>query len=49
MFCVSSDLLNSGKKVRVFHFFGEEGMFCVSSELNSGKKVRVFHWGGGSV
>ena len=45
MFCVSSDL-NSGKKVRVFHFRGG-GMFCVSSDLNSGKKVRVFHFRGG--
>ena len=41
MFCVSSDL-NSGKKVRVFHFQGG-GSLCVSSDLNSGKKVS---WGG---
>ena len=47
MFWVSSDL-NSGKKVRVFHFQG--GVFWVSSDLNSGKKVRVFHFfGGGGV
>ena len=46
VFCVSSDL-NSGKKVRVFHFRGEGGVLCVSSDLNSGKKVRVFHFGGG--
>ena len=46
MFWVSSDL-NSGKKVRVFHFEGGGGVFWVSSDLNSGKKVRVFHfWGG---
>ena len=38
--------LNSGKKVRVFHFRGR-GVFWVSSDLNSGKKVRVFHFGGG--
>ena len=43
MFCVSSDL-NSGKKVRVFHFGG--GVFWVSSDLNSGKKVRIFHFQG---
>ena len=44
MFWVSSDL-NSGKKVRVFQFWGD--VFWVSSDLNSGKKVRVFHlWGG---
>ena len=42
MFCVSSDL-NSGKKVRVFHFWGG-GVFCVNSDLNSGKKVRAFRW-----
>ena len=42
-FWVSSDL-NSGKKVRVFHFGG--CVFWVSSDLNSGKKVRVFHFGG---
>ena len=44
MFWVISDL-NSGKKVRVFHFRGEGG-FWVSSDLNSGKKVRVFNFGG---
>ena len=44
VFWVSSDL-NSGKKVRNFHFLGG-GVFWVSSDLNSGKKVRVFHfWG----
>ena len=43
MFWVSSDL-NSGKKVRVFHF--GVGMFWVNSDLNSGKKVRVFHFRG---
>ena len=42
MFWVSSDL-NSGKKVRVFHFQGG-GVVGVSSDLNSGKKVRVFHF-----
>ena len=44
MFWVSSDL-NSGKKVRIFHFRG--GVFWVSSDLNSGKKVRIFHFRGG--
>ena len=44
MFWVSSDL-NSGKKVRVFHFRGR-GVFWVSSDLNSERKVRVFHWEG---
>ena len=44
VFCVSLNL-NSGKKVRVFHFQG--GVFYVSSDLNSGKKVRVFHFQGG--
>ena len=35
--------MNSGKKVRVFHFRG--GVFWVGSDLNSGKKL-VFHfWG----
>ena len=47
MFCVSSDL-NSGKKVRLFHFRGGGG-FCVRSDLNSGKKVRLFPLGGGHV
>ena len=42
MFCVSSDL-NSGKKVRVFHF--HRGVFWISSDLNSGKKVS-FSFGG---
>ena len=46
MFWVSSDL-NSGKKVRVFHFPGGREVFWVSSDLNSGKKVRVFHFGRG--
>ena len=36
MFCVSSDL-NSGKKVRVFHFQGGGGVFCVRLDLDSGK------------
>ena len=45
MFWVSSDL-NSGKKVRVFHF-GGGGVFWVSSDLNSGRKE--FFIGGGCV
>ena len=48
MFWVGSDL-NSGKKVRVFHFQAGWGGFWVSSDLNSGKKVNVFHFGGGGV
>ena len=44
VFWVSSDL-NSGKKVRVFHFPG--GLFWVSSYLDSGNNFNFFFWGGG--
>ena len=46
VFWVRSDL-DSGKKVRVFHFRG--GVFWVSSDLNSGKKEFFIFWGGGCV
>ena len=45
MFCVSSDL-NSGKKVRVFHFGG--GVLCkVRSELRKESESFSFSRGGG--
>ena len=47
VFWESSDL-NSGKKVRVFHFLGV-GEFWVSSDLNSGKKVSFSFSGGGVI
>ena len=39
--------MNSGEKVRVFHFRGGGGVLGKLRDVNSGEKVRVFHLGDG--
>ena len=46
MFWVRSDL-ESGKKIRVFNFWGEGEVFWVRSVSDSRKKIRVFNFQGG--